>query len=129
MATSLARFGKLTPEIQLPQAVSEFEALLSLDEESALRNLKSKHHPDAIDIVRFTAEIGQSSQLTRRCVGTRFANVLRAIQAFTSIGDMVVGGSQHMMASGLWALVLFTLQVGTLQQYRAIRVPRTTTVL
>ena len=120
MATSLTRIGKLTPEVQLAQAVSEFEAILTLDEKTVLRNLKSKHHPDTIDIVRLTAEIDRSSQLSRKCVGTRFANVLRAIQAFTSIGDMVVGGSQNMMASGLWASVRFTLQVGMLYNYLII---------
>ncbi|EED12088.1 NACHT domain protein [Talaromyces stipitatus ATCC 10500] len=113
MAVALTRIGKLTPEIQLAQAISEFEAILTLDDKSVLRNLKNRHPPDAIDIVRLTAEIDRSSQFSRKCVGTRFSNVLRAIQAFTSVGDMVVGGSQNMMASGLWASVRFTLQLAT----------------
>ncbi|KAH8690051.1 NACHT domain protein [Talaromyces proteolyticus] len=116
MAVSLATFGKCKPEIQLAQAISEYEAVLSTDEKTSLRHLKARHQDhsaDAIDVIRLTAEIDQISQIGRRCVGTRFANVLHAIQAFAAIGDVVVGGTQNMMASGLWALVRFTLQIAT----------------
>lgn len=111
MALSVSSIGKLSPEIQLAQTISEFEAVLLGDEKASLRQLKARHPPSAIDVVRLTAEIDRTAQSGRRCVGTRFTSVLQAIQSFAAIGDVVIGGSQNMMASGLWALMRFTLQV------------------
>lgn len=111
MAVSVASPGKLNPEVQLAQAISEYEAILSSDDKAVLRNLKAKTRPDAIDVFRFTAEIDRSSHINRKCVGTRFTNVLQAIQTFASIGDVIIGGSQNLIASGLWTLVRFTVQV------------------
>lgn len=111
MAVSTASLGKLSPEIQLIQAISEYEAILSTDDKASLQHLKDKRPPDTIGVVQFTAVIDRTSQAGERCGGTPFTNVLHAIQAFATVGDVVVGGSQNMMASGLWALVRFTLQV------------------
>ncbi|KAH8703398.1 hypothetical protein BGW36DRAFT_288956 [Talaromyces proteolyticus] len=116
MALSVSNLSKLTPEVQLAQAISEYEAVLSTSEKASLRNFKAEqqnHSPDATDVIRLTAKIDQTSQIGRRCVGTRFSNVLNAIQAFAGVGDLVVGGAQNLMASGLWALVRLTLQMAT----------------
>lgn len=113
MALSVSNNGKLNPEIQLARAISEYEAILLGHEKASLRHLKAQNPPNAVDVVRLTAEIDRTSHTGRRCVGTRFTSVLQAIQSFAALGDVIVGGSQNMMASGLWALVRFTLQVCT----------------
>lgn len=37
---------------------------------------------------------------------------LEAVQQFASIGDVIVGGSQNVIACGVWSLVRMTLLVG-----------------
>jgi hypothetical protein len=48
-----------------------------------------------------------------RCFGNRLVNVLEAVQRFAALGDIVVGGSQNMIACGVWSLVRMTLLVGS----------------
>lgn len=65
--------------------------------------------------MRLTAEIDRSVAGRvggGRCFGTRLVNVLQAAQQFAALGDVVVGGSQNMIACGVWSLVRMTLLVG-----------------
>jgi len=61
MALVLKSVAKLKPEIQLAQAISEFEAILSDNEKARLRLLKSNTAPNPEDVIRVTAEIDRSS--------------------------------------------------------------------
>ncbi|KAH8881558.1 hypothetical protein GQ53DRAFT_667454, partial [Thozetella sp. PMI_491] len=59
--------------------------------------------------MRLTAEIdrraaGQAS--LGRCFGPRLSNILQAVQQFAALGDIVVGGSQNLIACGVWSLLL-----------------------
>ena len=70
---------------------------------------------ELLDLMRLTAEIDRRTSGKvggGRCFGTRLTNVLQAIQQFASLGDIVVGGSQNIIACGVWSLVRMTLLVG-----------------
>lgn len=63
--------------------------------------------------MRLTAEIDRHTGkiVGGRCFGPRFTNVLQAVQQFAALGDIVVGGSQNIIACGVWSLVRTTLLV------------------
>ncbi|RKK82859.1 hypothetical protein BFJ68_g16400 [Fusarium oxysporum] len=68
--------------------------------------------PNIHDVMRLTAEIDRrvaGNVGGGRCFGTRLVNVLEAVQRFAALGDIVVGGSQNMIACGVWSLVRMTL--------------------
>ncbi|RYC76902.1 hypothetical protein BFJ63_vAg20223, partial [Fusarium oxysporum f. sp. narcissi] len=60
--------------------------------------------PNIHDVMRLTAEIDRrvaGNVGGGRCFGTRLVNVLEAVQQFAALGDIVVGGSQNMIACGV----------------------------
>ena len=63
--------------------------------------------------MRLTSEIDKISGIVpgRRCFGPRLTSFLDAVQQFAALGDVVVGGSQNLVACGVWMLVRMTLLV------------------
>ncbi|KAL5610409.1 hypothetical protein FOBRF1_006526 [Fusarium oxysporum] len=112
MSTLLERIGPLKPEIRLAQAIAQFEMDLSDEQKAAFDSNKrqSCHSPPNIhDVMRLTAEIDRhvaGNVGSGRCFGTRLVNVLEAVQQFAALGDILVGGSQNMIACGVWSLML-----------------------
>ena len=117
MSNVLANASRLKPEIRLAQAVSQFEADLSNDQKAALRKYRSQIQdapPDHRDVMRLTAEIDRSATRKMgggRCFGPRMTNLLHSIQQFAAIGDVMIGGSQNLIACGVWSLVRMSLLV------------------
>jgi hypothetical protein len=116
MSKALAKVSSLKPEIRLAQAVSEFEADLSNEQKSIFRALKSQTllaAPTPSDVMRVTAEVDcrMSRKFGSRCFGPRFTNFLQGVQQFAALGDVVVGGSQNLIACGVWSLVRMSLLV------------------
>ncbi|KAL8337978.1 hypothetical protein RB598_006725 [Gaeumannomyces tritici] len=117
MSSALTWAGTLKPEIRLAQKVSEFEAALSDEQKAAFRSYRSQARaspPDAGDIMRLTAEVDRRAAgrgYRGRCFGPRFSNILQTTQQFAALGDVVVGGSQNIIACGIWSLVRMTLLV------------------
>ena len=116
MSLALGKASKLKPEIRLAQAVSQFEADLSSQEKRELhtyRQQMSKNPPNPSDVMRLSAQIDRlsSTKGTRRCFGPRFCNFLQAVQQFAALGDVIVGGSQNIIACGVWSLVRMSLLV------------------
>ena len=119
MSNVVANASRLKPEIRLAQAVSQFEADLSAKQKIAFRTLKSQSRnspPDPRDVMRFTAEMDRqmSRKAGGRCFGPRFTNFLQGVQQFAALGDVVVGGSQNIVACGVWSLVRMSLLVSAL---------------
>ncbi|KAH7183897.1 hypothetical protein BKA60DRAFT_670559 [Fusarium oxysporum] len=108
----VVRIVPLKPEIRLAQAIKQFEMDLSDEQKAAFHSNKrqSCHSPPNIhDVMRLTAEIDRrvaGNVGGGRCFGTRLVNVLEAVQQFAALGDIVVGGSQNMIACGVWSLML-----------------------
>ena len=117
MALALRNASKLKPSIRLAQAVSEFEAELTIQQKTTFRAIKlraSQSPPKLADVLSLTAEIDrhENGRVSRqRCFGTRFMHVLQAVQQFVALGDIIAGGSQNLVACGVWALVRMTLLV------------------
>jgi hypothetical protein len=112
MYGALTKASSLKPEIRLAQAVSEFEADLSSEQKSTFRVLKSQSistTPNPRDIMhRISKKFGS------QCFGPRFTNFLHGVQQFAALGDVVVGGSQNLVACGVWSVVRMSLLVSSL---------------
>ena len=116
MSLALEKASKLKPQIRLAQAVSQFEADLPSQEKSdlhAYRQQVSQCPPDPSDVMRLTARIDNlaSKNGCRRCFGPRFTSFLQAVQQFAALGDILIGGSQNLIACGVWSLVRTSLLV------------------
>jgi hypothetical protein len=114
MALAVSKAGRLKPEIRLAQALSEYEAILVDDQKAKLRGFRQEPPPTAADAMRLTAEIDRDTVRTRksrRCVGPRFCNFLQAVQMFTGVVDIFVGGAQSLIASAIWGVVKLSFQV------------------
>ncbi|KAH6696537.1 hypothetical protein BKA61DRAFT_448954, partial [Leptodontidium sp. MPI-SDFR-AT-0119] len=106
MSSVLAKASRVKPEIRLAQAVSQFEADLSSDQRATLHTYGNVP-PDPRDVMRLTAEINRCAAGKRGsggCFGTRMTNFLYAVQQFAAIGDVMIGGSQNLIACGVWSL-------------------------
>ena len=106
MSGVLAKASLLKPEIRLAQAVSEFEADLSDKQKSAYRTLKSQSlstPPSPSDVMRLTAEVDRhtSKKFSSACFRPRFTNFLHRVQQFAALRDIIVRGSQNMLACGV----------------------------
>lgn len=112
MALALAAASRLKAEIRLGQAISKFVADL-FDEQKASFNAKRSQalaSPPSIQDVRSpTAEIDRVNG--GRCPGPRLIKVLETVQRFAAIGDIMVGGSQNIIACGVWSLMRLSLLV------------------
>jgi len=119
MSIILASASRLKPEIRLAQAVSQFEVDLSSEQKTTFNTYRSQSlqsPPDPSDVMRLTAEIDRqaSGKFGGRCFGPRFTNFLQVVQQFAALGDVIVGGSQNIIACGIWSLVRISLLVSVL---------------
>lgn len=111
-------------EIRLAQAVSEFEAGLDTRQKAAFRITRStaRTHPPALkDVMQVTADIDRQAHekhKSSRSFGPRFTNMLQSVQQYAALGDVVVGGSQNLIACGVWAAVRMMLQVSLHSQHQ-----------
>lgn len=116
MSTALTKASTLKPEIRLAQAVSEFEVELTPEQKAEFRTRKlqsKKASPSSGDVMRLTAEIDRqiSKKYGGQCFGPRFTYFLEGVQQFAALGDVIIGGSQNIIACGVWSLVRMTILV------------------
>ncbi|KAF2495910.1 hypothetical protein BU16DRAFT_360496 [Lophium mytilinum] len=110
MSVLLESASRLKPEIRLAQAVHQFKEDLSSEQKATFRTNESSP-PDPSDVMRLTAEIDRRAAQKRgvRSFGPCFTYFLQAVQQFAALGDVVVGGSQNMIACSVWSLVRMSL--------------------
>ena len=113
MALVIRSAASLKPGIRLAQAISEYEAVLQDSEKAEFRSLRAGRPPDVSDVMAVTAAIDRnnSHRRSRRCFGPRLTNVLESVQQFSTIVDILVGGSQSLTASAIWGTVKMTLKI------------------
>ncbi|CAG7561108.1 unnamed protein product [Fusarium equiseti] len=106
--------AKLKPEIRLAQAISEFKASLqNKNQRARFKNLHSQSPPSPDEVIRLTEEINRDGARTHRSwrpYGTRLVAILERMRQFAPIGDVLVGGSQNLIACGVWAVVRLSLE-------------------
>lgn len=116
MSRALASAAALKADIRLAQAVSEFEADLQGDakrEFSLSKSLTVSSPPTVKSVLQLTAKIDHTAHAVgSRCYGPRLTKTLECIQQFAAIGDVIIGGSQNIVACGVWTIVRTTLLVG-----------------
>ncbi|KAK5651673.1 hypothetical protein OQA88_11739 [Cercophora sp. LCS_1] len=101
--------GKVKPIVRLGLALSAFEDSLRDDQRTSYRSYREHAHalPPGVDGVQIvTAEIDRQSG---RPLGTRVTKILDAAQRVAALGDVMVGGSQNLIACGVWASLRLTL--------------------
>jgi hypothetical protein len=114
MSLIIPTVARLKPEIRLAEAVSQFEASLSAAQKANFRTDRSKaleSPPGPGNVMRLTADIDRSQRAGSRCFGPRFTNFLHGVQQFAALGDVIIGGSQNIVACGVWSLVRMSLLV------------------
>ncbi|KAI1175861.1 hypothetical protein F4777DRAFT_548900 [Nemania sp. FL0916] len=104
------------PEARLSDAIAQFESVLSTEQRGAFlagRDLALDSRPQIRDVMGIAAEIDQQArkvgQSAQRCFGPRVTKALESIQQLVSVGDVLIGGSQNLIACGVWSLVRLSL--------------------
>ena len=104
-----------TAEDRLVQAIKRFEAQLSPDQRKIYtQNQDLKLRPGASDVSKLLGEVDRlvkAKHGTRSAFKPRLESVIMAVQKFASIGDVMVGGSQNLIASGVWSIARIALLV------------------
>ncbi|KXH26073.1 hypothetical protein CNYM01_02392 [Colletotrichum nymphaeae SA-01] len=117
ISTAVATVGKLKPEIRLAQTISEFSVSLKRHQDDShirFKNLQTRSPPTAMEVLQLTEEInrdGAHRHRSWRPNATRLVTILERIRQFAPIGDVLVGGAQNLLASGVWATVRMTLEI------------------
>ncbi|KAI1394467.1 uncharacterized protein F4822DRAFT_439986 [Hypoxylon trugodes] len=112
MSQALIHAAKLKPEIRLAQAISDYGACLDAQQRVSFKNIQSSALPKGIDVVKFTEELnrdGLHQHKSWKPYSTRLVSILERIQIYA--GDILIGGSQNLIACGMWATFRVTLQV------------------
>ena len=104
----LANAAPLKPEIELTQALQDYERILS-DEDR--RQLHSQGLPDATAAINLTTHIDRNcSSRRRQCLGPRLITFLESIQQFSQVVDAFVS-SHPEVAALVWGGVKLALLV------------------
>ncbi|KAI1260719.1 hypothetical protein F5Y18DRAFT_404338 [Xylariaceae sp. FL1019] len=116
MSLAVLRAGHLKPEVRLMQSIDQFQSSLSQEQQAAFlagRSTASQSCPGVRDVMHITAEIDRQARLRngggQRCYGPRMVKALESVQQFVSVGDVLIGGSQNLIASGVWSIVRLSL--------------------
>ncbi|SCO44299.1 uncharacterized protein FFNC_09746 [Fusarium fujikuroi] len=107
----------LTPAVRLAKVISEFSSALDEKYRPIFKTWQTHSPPSEIDFIRLTEEINRDGsrlhQTSWKPFGTRLLKFLDQIQLLIKPGDILVGGSQNMIASGVWATVRLSLEIAT----------------
>jgi len=111
--------SNLPADLRLAQAVSEFAQALDGPTKQRFRELQvqlTAAAPSATDVIRLTEQLNREGVKRHAswqpAAGTRVGGFLRRLQQFAASGDVLIGGSQNLIASGVWASVRAMLEVG-----------------
>ncbi|KAF4457132.1 Vegetative incompatibility protein HET-E-1 [Fusarium austroafricanum] len=105
----------LTADVRLIQVVSEFGAALDEKYRPIFKTWQTLSAPTETDVIRLTEEVNRDGTRLHHSswkpFGTRLFKFLDQIQFLVKPGDILVSGSQNMIASGVWATVRVSLDV------------------
>ncbi|KAK2591433.1 hypothetical protein QQS21_010873 [Conoideocrella luteorostrata] len=113
MAMVMGSLAPIKVESRLQQAIDAFiHDLTPVQRGEFLQERQEcrQRYPDENDVLVFVAKLNHKHAAGKqRCYGPRFFNIIQVVQQFTAMGDALVGGSQNMIASGIWAIVRMAL--------------------
>ncbi|KAM7190456.1 hypothetical protein V8F33_009439 [Rhypophila sp. PSN 637] len=110
--------SQLSAEVRLGQTISEFAQCLDIAGKQAFQKLQvqlAQTGPlSPADVITLTEQLNREGAKRhaawRPAAGTRIGGFLRRIQQFAAFGDILIGGSQNLIASGVWATVRVMLE-------------------
>lgn len=110
--------GRLKPEARLGLEISNFAQSLDDDRRGEFRRMQTAKggQISGWDVIKVTEEINQEggrSHRSWRPHGTKVGGFLSRIQTFASIGDVLIGGTQNLIATGVWSAVRLSLTVSS----------------
>ncbi|KAM7188362.1 hypothetical protein V8F33_010702 [Rhypophila sp. PSN 637] len=113
----MALVQQTRPEkLRLNEAIQRFEASLDPPFITKFQAFQIGPAPKPSDVFRLTEEVnrdGHKVHKTWKQYGSRLQKALDQIVIFTKVGDILVGGSQNMIACGVWAAVRLSIQIAT----------------
>ncbi|KAK1773271.1 hypothetical protein QBC45DRAFT_340281 [Copromyces sp. CBS 386.78] len=108
---------QLSPELKLYQAVGEFAQALDGEKKQDFMRLQARcagSPPTAFDVIRMTEKLNREGARRHAAwtpaPGTRLGGFLGRIQKFAEAGDVLIGGTQSLIASGVWTAVRVSLE-------------------
>lgn len=108
MALILANAAPLKPEVELTQALRDYEQILSREDRSRLH---SQTLPDATAAINLMTRIDRECSSRRsQCLGPRLITFLESIQQFSQVVDVFVS-SHPQVAALVWGGVKLALLV------------------
>lgn len=118
VSKQIALSGKLKPEARLGLAISEFSQGLKDEHKRDFhhRRMTENTQISGRDVIKVTEEINQEGgrrHQSWRPHGTKVGVFLSRIQTLASFGDIVIGGSQNLIATGIWSAIRLALMVST----------------
>lgn len=121
MSKQLALSGRLKPEARLGLKISEFAQSLDDERKKDFRSMQTTQGAQISghDVIKMTEEFNQEGTRRHRSWrqhGTNVGVFLSRIQTFASIGDVLIGGSQNLIAMGVWTAVRLSLTVSPFAQ-------------
>lgn len=116
IAKIVGQAASLKAEVRLVGAIAAFAQVLDEEERKRFTELRSQP-PAARDFFELTRQLNDDGARKHRAwkpYGARLVRFLEGIQLLSKVGDVVVGGAQNLLASGVWASVRLSLQVSYL---------------
>ncbi|KAK3302960.1 uncharacterized protein B0T15DRAFT_365518, partial [Chaetomium strumarium] len=86
----------LSPAKQLNEAVDDFQRILTEDQWTALKKIKSI--PDADAVLVFTAQLDSSQHGRGRSIATRLHSVLQSVREFSAVIGTFVSSNPEIAA-------------------------------
>jgi len=107
---------QLPGHLRLANAISAYKASLDKKHCVVFKNLQGATTSISTidDVIQLTEEINRDGSKLYKCWsphGTRMIKFLDGLRTFTHAGDVIIGGSQNIVASGVWAVIRVSLQV------------------
>ncbi|KAF2670549.1 hypothetical protein BT63DRAFT_356449, partial [Microthyrium microscopicum] len=112
MSSIIKASKEADPETRLHKAIKDFETALTKSQKKDLHAFTQTYPPSEKDVMTLTAIIDEdfSAKIHRgSSYGPRLTAFLNTVQQFAAIGDIIIGGSQNLIACGVWSIVRFSI--------------------
>lgn len=122
----VSSLGPIKVESRLQHSLDTFIRDLTPDQRTEFlqdRQIFRTRYPDENDVFVFIAKLNSRRTSQKQLsYGPRFLNIIQVAQQFASIGDILVGGSQNLIASGVWTTIrsalLVSIELLTVFEYK-----------